>query len=300
MNTICRVMAATDLSGPSRFAVERAAQVAAATGAACTAVHVVRASALEHLVRLLAQDPDAASERLLMATRERLEEFLRHGPACAVDVEARVSSGSVVDTLVTEAEALDAALVVVGARGENFLRRLVIGSTAERVLRKLARPVLVVRQMPYDRYRRVLVGVDFSPASTAALRSATLVAPGADLVLVHAYEVPFEGKLNFAGVDEARIAAYRRQTEREARARLGEFAAGMSLPKSSVQLIVGHGEASRVLLECAQEECCDLLAVGKRGRTVVEELLLGSVTKHVLAEASGDVLVVPPTPERTA
>jgi nucleotide-binding universal stress UspA family protein len=31
--------------------------------------------------------------------------------------------------------------------------------------------------------------------------------------------------------------------------------------------------------------------VGKRGKGVVEELLLGSVTKHVLAESSGDVLV---------
>ena len=36
----------------------------------------------------------------------------------------------------------------------------------------------------------------------------------------------------------------------------------------------------------------DLLVVGKHGSHIAEELLLGSVTKHVLAEAQGDVLVI--------
>jgi nucleotide-binding universal stress UspA family protein len=297
MNTPTHVMAATDLSGPSRLALERAARVATAIRAECTAVHVVKASELDDLAVLLGQPGAAAREQLLAETRVQLAEFVGHCRVAGAEVEARVCAGPVVDTLVAEAGALDAGLVVVGARGGGFLRHLVIGSTAERVLRKLARPVLVVRQIPYDGYRRVLVGVYFSAASAAALRAAVGLAPGADLVLVHAFEVPFEGKLHFAGVDEAAISAYRRRAEREARARLGEFAAGADLPSKRVQLIVGHGDPSRVLLEREQEEGCDLLVVGKRGKTVVEELLLGSVTKHVLAEATTDVLVVPPQPE---
>lgn len=300
MNALAQVMAATDLSGPSRFALERAVRIAAAAGAACTAVHVVKASALDELAVLLGDSGEAACEQVVAEARGRLAEAVAHSRAAGADTEARVAAGAVVDTLVAEAEALDAGLVVLGARGEGFLRHLVLGTTAERVLRKLARPVLVVRHMPYDGYRRVLVGVDFSAGSAAALRAAVALAPGADLVLLHAFEVPFEGKLHFAGVDETTILAYRRRAERDARARIGEFAAAAGLRGGRVQLLVGHGDPSRVLLEREQEEGCDLLVVGKRGKSVVEELLLGSVTKHVLAEATTDVLVVPPGAETQA
>ena len=48
-----------------------------------------------------------------------------------------------------------------------------------------------------------------------------------------------------------------------------------------------------------QEYDADLVVVGKHGTHITEELLLGSVTKHVLAEAQGDVLIVcgPPPAE---
>jgi len=41
-----------------------------------------------------------------------------------------------------------------------------------------------------------------------------------------------------------------------------------------------------------QEYDADLIVIGKHGTNFTEELLLGSVTKHVLAESQGDVLVV--------
>jgi nucleotide-binding universal stress UspA family protein len=201
----------------------------------------------------------------------------------------------VVDELVAQAASLGAELVVLGARGEGFLRHLVLGTTAERLLRKLERPVLVVRQMPYDGYRRVLVAVDFSAASAEALRLASVVAPSAERVLVHAYDLPFEGKLHFAGVDDAAIHAYRRRAEREALDRLEAFAREAGLEAGDTRLLVGRGDPSRVVIERQQDEGCDLIVVGKRGKGLVEELLLGSVTKHVLAECTTDVLVaVPP------
>ena len=66
----------------------------------------------------------------------------------------------------------DADLVVVGSRGESVLRRMVIGSTASRLLRKSRCPVLVVKNPFKQPYRRVLLPMDFSPASALALRLA--------------------------------------------------------------------------------------------------------------------------------
>ena len=295
MKTLGHVMAASDLSGPSRFAVERARRIAANHGAACTVVHVVSAGALDEMRYLLGDRGAQAQEQVLAEARERLSRLIGAPSAGVAAIAQRVAVGRVVDELVDQAGSLDAGLLVLGARGEGFLRHLVLGTTTERVLRKLQRPVLVVRQMPYDGYRRVLVAVDFSPASAEALRLASVVAPSAQRVLVHAYDLPFESKLHFAGVDERAIQGYRRRAEAEARSRLEAFATQGGLRPGETRLIVGQGDPSRVVVERQQDEGCDLIVVGKRGKGLVEELLLGSVTKHVLAESTTDVLVaVPP------
>lgn len=295
MKSLGHVMAASDLSGPSRFALERARQIAASHGSACTAVHVVAEGAFEDLRHLFGERGAAAQEQVLADARERLAGIVGAPAASVADIGQRVVVGRVVEELVAQAGKLDAGLVVLGARGEGFLRHLVLGTTAERVLRKLQRPMLVVRQLPYAGYRRVLVAVDFSPASAAALRLASLVAPSAQRVLVHAYELPFESKLHFAGVDDPAIQGYRRRAEAEARTRLEAFALQGGLRPGEARLIVGRGDPSRVVIEHQQDEGCDLIVVGKRGRGLVEELLLGSVTKHLLAESTTDVLVaVPP------
>ena len=52
-----------------------------------------------------------------------------------------------------------------------------------------------------------------------------------------------------------------------------------------------EGEASQRIVEHEQGKDCDLVVLGKHGQSATEDLLLGSVSKHVLAEGSTDVLV---------
>lgn len=54
---------------------------------------------------------------------------------------------------------------------------------------------------------------------------------------------------------------------------------------------MAEGNASMRILEAEQALDCDLVVMGKHGQSATEELLLGSVTKHVPAEGSADVLV---------
>ena len=301
MNPIRRILAATDLSGPSRHAVDRAVRLADETGARLAALHVVGQGAVDGLRRMLGEDTPEVEARILDEARGALDRLLAELVATrSVSAEARVAVGVIVGEIVAQAEAEDADLLVLGARGEGFLRHLLLGTTAERLLRKTNRPVLLVRQLPHDHYRRVVVAVDFSASSVAALRLARTLAPAAELVLLHAFEVPFEGKLQFAGVTDVAIARYRHQARQDALRELEAFAAAAGSAAAGARLSVHHGEPSRVILEREQQEDCDLLVVGKRGKSVVEELLLGSVTKHVLAEASGDVLVASAGPARAS
>ena len=47
----------------------------------------------------------------------------------------------------------------------------------------------------------------------------------------------------------------------------------------------------RHIIQKEQERDCDLIVMGKHGESMVEDLLLGSVTQRVLTESRGDVLV---------
>ena len=94
------------------------------------------------------------------------------------------------------------------------------------------------------------------------------------------------------GFDENTIGLYLTSARQEALVQLQSLVAKAGLQPEEVSLNVKHGGASRIILTQEQEQDCDLIVMGKHGQGMLEELLLGSVTKHVLSESSSDVLVV--------
>jgi nucleotide-binding universal stress UspA family protein len=294
MNTARTILAATDLSAPARHAVARAFYLAARTDSELYILHALELDALDSLREMIGDDVLGVKAALNSDAHTRLNQ-LTGDPAIHHGVVARtcVASGSPLSVIAAEADAMDADVVVLGARGESFLRHAMLGSTAARLLRKSARrPVLVVKQPPHEDYRSVLVAVDFSPVSLEAIRTARRLAPAADIVLLHAFELPYEGKLTFAGVEEQVIRQYVTAASETRRKRLHDLAAVAGLAPKDYSARVLHGDPAQQIIAMEQEADCDLIIVGKHGSHIAEELLLGSVTKHVLAESQGDVLVM--------
>lgn len=183
------------------------------------------------------------------------------------------------------------SLLVCGAKGESLVRHLLLGSTAERLLSRARCPVLVVKQAPHDKYRTLLVPVDFSPSSLRAIHHARAVAPNAEIVLLHAFEVPFEGTLRYASIEEDVINDYRVAARREAARKLSALREASGLPADMVRQVVLHGDPGSRILEQEQEQDCDLIVMGKHGLSKLEDVLIGSSTRQVLSESQGDVLV---------
>lgn len=299
MTSIRSIVAATDLSVPARHAAERAARLARAGSASLTLAHALSGSALDDLRRWLGTADDAAEQALLADARRRLHE-LGSGLALefGIPVQEHVGTGHVVTEIVRQAEERQADLLVTGTRGADFMRHLLLGLTAERLLKRSARPVLLVRQAPHAPYRRVLVPVDFSPWSEASIALARLVAPEAQLVLMHAVQAPFEGKLRLAGVEEDTIRQYRQRAALEAHQGLQDLARRAGLRADRWRALTPEaGDAGVQIVQQEQEQDCDLIVVGKHGRHALEDLLLGSTTRRVITEAVGDVLV---STQRTA
>jgi nucleotide-binding universal stress UspA family protein len=292
MTKLKHLLATTDLSAPARHAVERAALVSKDTAAQLVLLHVADLAPLEKLRQLMGQLPAQLEMRVLDNAAEKLRDLaaalLKH---YGVAAGTRVVAGTLLAELAREADAIVPSLIVCGARGESFVRHLLLGSTAERMLSRAKFPMLVVKQVAHEPYRTLLLPVDFSPSSLSALRIARLVAPNAELVLLHAYEVPFEGRLRYAGVDDETIGNYSLSARQEAEQKMRKLIRDAGLPSDTTRVIVLHGDPSVRIIEQEQEQNCDLIVMGRHGESALEDLLLGSVTKHVLAESQCDVLV---------
>ncbi|MGC3976205.1 MAG: universal stress protein [Nitrospira sp.] len=150
---------------------------------------------------------------------------------------------------------------------------------------------VVVKRPPRALYGQVIVPVDFSAYSAPALRISRLIAPAARITIVHAFRVPFEGKLRMAGAAENSILAYSEEEREEGVKKIKELIRSSGDDACRMSYMVEQGDISRMLL--AQEQKCsaDLIVIGKHGRSIVEEWLLGGVTRHVLAGSICDVLV---------
>ncbi|MFZ5576109.1 MAG: universal stress protein [Pseudomonadota bacterium] len=287
------LLAATDFSAPARHALERAAQLAQATpGARLTLAHIVSAGALDALRRLRPADADRMQATLLSHAEQQLADLAaklaaRHD--CPIDT--LVASGNPLNALAELADTRNADLLVMGARGAHFVRELLVGSTTERLLRKTRRPLLAVKQRAQAPYRRVLAPVDFSDHCAAAINAAHGWLPDAEFVLLHVFAVELESTFRLAGLDDDTIHAYRAQARDAAIAAMDGFVGKLNVPADHLTRHFVHGAATLRIVEHEQSLDADLIVMGKRGQSVMEELLLGSVTKHVLAHASCDVFI---------
>lgn len=287
------ILVATDLSSHAGKAETRAAMLAQSLGAGkLVLMHVVPSLPLEALTNILDRTPLETEQKLLDAARADLAERARHlGEKFGLAIGTAVRIGRPYVEIAKEAEALDAELVVVGGYGAHLMRELFLGATAEKVLRKSRRPVLVVKQEPLSPYKRLLVPVDFSPSSARALDWAQAVAGGAETTVAHVYEAPYESTLRYASVEDKVIEGYQAAARAQAQDAMRAFLAPRRAAGTDFLQRMLHGHPAAGIRELAEEMRPDLIVMGKHGQTEIEELLLGSVTKHVLFETHCDMLV---------
>jgi nucleotide-binding universal stress UspA family protein len=172
---------------------------------------------------------------------------------------------------------------------------MLFGSVTEEVVRKAPAPVFTVRAdtdvAPNQAVRRVLVPVDFSDASTSAIRHAKEIALtyGAEIVLLHVVEEPVYPEaygIETAGFPTDDVAE-------RVEARLGEIARE-KIGYEHVLVTAVVGPPARSILEYTTENEVDLIVQATHGRTGLDHVLLGSVTERVLRHSPVPVFVVKP------
>ncbi|GAB3244373.1 universal stress protein [Nocardioides dilutus] len=220
-----------------------------------------------------------AEERRSRATRSLRRDDLIRG-------EVRVVHGSTVPVLLAESRSAD--LLVLGSRGHSLAAGTFGGSTSQHVARHASCSVVVVREPRLKQAHAIVVGVDGSPESLAAVRFAARRAAVTHERVSAVFAYPAHS-LPGRQRESHRHVASRHETAAEHLTRwVAESRSGSA--DTSVLTEVVSGPAAEVLIECSA--AASLLAVGYRGRDAFAELLLGSTTQSVLHAAHCSVAVV--------
>ena len=294
MEKIQRILVATDFSSRADRAVQRALQLAAEHEAKLNLLHVLPVFSLETFKHLISETPLETEQRLYNHAKAVLQNKAEVLAGEGVAVEHHVAIGRAHVEINRYAKSHDADLVVIGDQGETFVQELFLGTTASKTLSRGNLPLLIVKQEPKGHYKHVLVPVDFSRSSLDALDVALKVVTGSSIHVLHAIEMPLGRKMKQLGLNAKSIDLYRDKMLSRAREAMEKLVADHVRGDTRVTCIIEYGRAPAVIAEKTKFLDIDLIVMGKRGETELDEVLFGSVTKHVLYETPCDVLVVNP------
>jgi nucleotide-binding universal stress UspA family protein len=298
MPAIRRILCPLDFSRFSRHALDQAVALARECAAEITAFHVFAPAPLTAVVPVgtpvvidaLRLSPSRRAT-LLSEVREFTEEVDCGGTVVHLDVV----EGDPVETILDRADAWPADLIIMGTHGRTGIERLVVGSVAERVIRRASCPVLTVPRRVVSPTRaltlgRLLCPVDFSPASLHALEyAAAFAAPqGPGLCALNVVEL-FAGTKDTFALDTP---DYRADVVRSARAQLDRFIPAAVRARCPVAELVALGTAGDEIVRVAAEQECDAIVLGVPARGAAALLLFGSTTQAVVRHAACPVLTV--------
>ena len=286
MQAITTIVVATDFSAAAKRAMRRAALVARQHDAELHLLHVTAPLDL-YPGQELGPTDGSMRDATIHDQFEAVARWLREHYGVRVRVAQRI--GRAHTQIADYAATVRADLVVVGARGDSSLLRLLLGSTASRLLRVRQGPVLIVRGEPVKSYDQVLAAVDFFPYARAVVEWADKLAWDGRLRLLHVLELPDEHGLRARGPGDAAIRQRRDESRAIAENLMADLRSGL---QGEVEIRIETGYPPARILECAGDWHPELIVVGRQGRDGLEEFLLGSVSKDVAQAAYCDVLLV--------
>jgi nucleotide-binding universal stress UspA family protein len=279
-----KVLLATDDSGDAELAATTAVSLAKSTSSEVHVVHVWRPVPSVHFDALIRQEMRREAQAILDEQVKKIE-----GVGGTV-AEAHLREGSASEEIVALAAEIGVGLVAVGSRGRGRIRRALMGSVSDAVVRHAHCPVMVVRWKPVAFPAKVLLATDGSEEATVATQIVTDLGErtGSEVHVVHVGEIPLTHYPDRYG-----YRALYEEHEREARQLLEtqvEKMKAAGAPVAQAHLRLGRADEEVVVL--AEELGVDLIAMGGRGLGGVSRALMGSVSDSAVRHAHCPVLIV--------
>jgi nucleotide-binding universal stress UspA family protein len=221
---------------------------------------------------------------------------------CATDLSARCESAVRRATLLAkQMDALlllvhvgewDPDLVVLGAYRERRGERL-FGTTAERVIRAGARPVLLVNREPSGPYLDVLLASDPADAFVQVIRMTQQLGllEGAAASVVHVLPQATRSTFYPAGITKSHTEELMHSLRGSARSDLVAQLDAAGLDTARFRILQKHGSPTDAIASAVNQVGPQLLVIGATHRPILKRLVGASVAHEVLRAIDCDVLI---------
>ena len=309
-----RVLVPTDFSRASRTALRYGVALARPFKAQLHLLHVPELPGTDGV------HPFGLFETMRRATRERLRAQLTEAERRELKPERAMRLGEPSEEIVDYALKGDIDLVVMGTHGRQGVARMLVGSVAEKVVRRAPCSVLSVRYPEHEfltageagpddiaaqdvtgataedamiTLKNILVATDFSEPSEAAVTYGRELATrfGATLHVLHAAD-NIIGRFG-AEAYSATAPDLQDRLEADARRRLNELLIDSdNSGPSSIPVLLTASSPALAIVDYAKEKSIDLIVVGTHGRGGLAHLVVGSVAERVVRLAPCPVLTV--------
>ena len=280
------ILLATDLGVSCDRALERALKIAKERNAKLHIVHALPGYKAKNLRASLKQETEDT-------IRGYLNDYKDTGN---VEVTIDAAQDGPTDThILHAAHKIKADLIVMGVHSKTKMRDMFVGTTIERVARKSTKPLLMVVKKPAGSYQSVIAGIDYAPASRAALRTAMYLVPKAAFEIVHTYQIPVaypttaEYALEtYAQTEKVQNKAIQAFTNTETE----YFKKTFKKPNKKLSYKLAEGRAYETLVKEAKAWKADLITIGAHSAPIITPSKLGGVAEDILANPPCDVLLV--------
>jgi nucleotide-binding universal stress UspA family protein len=287
-----KILLATDGSREADLAATTAADLAKGTDSELHVVHV--GPFMPMLFSTMEEEP----ARMAREARKTLDDAVGRLEAAGDEVaRAHLKVGGASEEIVALAEELGAGLIVMGNRGRGGIRRALMGSVSDSVVRHAHCPVMVVREDPIVFPAKILMASDGSKEAELASSSATDLAKrtGSELHVVYVGHMPpvFYESPGATALDPELQTRMQERAEEAAKTRLEEQVRrvrGVSGEVAGAHARLGRPDAEIVGL--AEELGAGLIVLGSRGLGPLRSALMGSVSHSVVRHARCPVMVV--------
>ena len=223
------------------------------------------------------------------AAKQAYERIAKMFEGANADVQHVVREGHRGRAIVEVARELEADLIVVGARGQSTVRRLLLGSISDYVATHADCSVLVVRPTGIREEKRpirIAIGFEDSPPARASLRE-FCATPWGGQSQVHLVSV-----VSYVSAFMNEIVVETKETKAAALAALDEAAKVVAPSAPGVQTnLVESDHVGEGLIDFIEKNSIDLIAVGESSHSALGRALLGSVSRFVLRHSPCSVWV---------
>ncbi len=296
--SIKSILATTDFSKESLAGLETATALAEKLKAGVTLLHVVeppaRLAGLESL--LLARDEAGVMAQM----RSKVAALAESERKRKLTISSAVRTGKPFHEISTAATELEADMIVMATHGHSGAKRVLMGSTAERVVRHAPCPVFTVPTRNFRRksgkgdglnLKKILVPVDFSEISGKALPWAAYLAAQfeAELILLYVIDRSAISYLLGSELMSHAVMPFIKQAEADLEGMARKLSDSSAVKVSAVVL---EGTPYEVICHAAESMSADLIVLTTHGHTGLKHAWLGSTAERVVRQADCAVLTV--------